>query len=586
MKKRTLALAICAALLVSVFTGCSSSSSGTSSGESASGGPSLSSGSSEASGDDLGYDPTPGNLPIVTDASKVQTFHIVRNRDPIQTVEISELPTAQMLAEDTGIQIEWEEVPTVGLTEKINLMMTSNDLPDAFWDCISNEMISTYMGQDILIPVNDLEEKYMPNLTQIYEENPEYKALATAPDGNRYGFPYIEEMYGLVRTPGPILINVDWLEKVGKEMPTTVDEWADCLRAFKAAGDLNGNGIDDEIPYTLGLASTDPYDSYNSFNRFCAAFGCPNTEGDNRVDDFFGVQDGKVVFTAADPAFRDTAEFFHGLYEEELIDVNSFTAASNPRYAMYWDQIKGDTALYGCFSVWSPENDMPNPDVRNQYQPLPRLEGPNGKIGEVINNSEMQRVARFAITSACETPEVLALMVNYMYTPDVSIACNWSPEGYVYHRDENGKLVFQFDDDGNVIIPEPWGSITEVSNNTRGTKGPTAIFNEYYEDKVEYDYAAQNLLKYQQTNGKEEYLEEITPMPPILKTSEEMASITQIQTQIKNIVNDYRMRWILDGGANESWEQYLSDLEAAGLSQLTDIFQGVYDRYEETLSGT
>ena len=577
-RKKVMSLALTMVMALSSLAGCGG---GTNALEGGGGAAAASTSGTESSDVAEMFDLTPGNMPIVTDSENAPVFHIVRSRDPLQTVNTSELPMSKKLEEDTGIRIEWEEVPTVGLTEKINLMMTGSDLPDAFWDCISNDMISIYMGQDLLIPVNELEEKYMPNLTKIYEEHPEYKALATAPDGNRYGFPYIEEMYGLVRTPGPFLINQDWLDKVGKEMPTTLDEWVDCLRAFKAAGDLNGNGIDDEIPFTLGLASTDMYDSYDVFNRFCMAFGTPTTSGDERADDNMVVIDGKVQFTAADPAYKETAKFFNQLYEEGLIDVNAFSPSPNPRYALYWDQIKGDTALYGCFGTWSPENEIPNADVRAQYAPLPRLEGPNGKIGEVVNNSEMQRAARFVITSACEHPEVLARMVDYIYSPDMSISFNWSPEGYVYHADETGKWVFQFDDNGNIIIPEPWSTISEVSNNTRGTKGPTAIFNSYYDDKVEYDYAAQNLLKYQRVNGKDEWLEEIESMPPVLKTAEEMATISQIQPQIKNIVNSYRMQWILDGDADATWDKYLQELDAAGLPQLMELFQTIYDRYSE-----
>lgn len=578
-KRRVAAMTMAAIMTMSFAAGCSGGTNALQGGESttaASGSSGSDKGAQAAAAEDV-FDLTPGNMPIVKDPENAPSFKIVRNVDPIQTVSIEELPTAIKLQEDTGITIEWEAVPSVGLTEKINLILSGSDLPDAFWDCISNDMISVYMGQDLLIPVNDLEQ-YMPNLQKIYEEHPEYKALATAPDGNRYGFPYIEEMYGLVRTPGPLLINKDWLDKVGKEVPTTIDEWVDCLRAFKEAGDLNGNGVNDEIPFTLGLASTDPYDSYDSFNRFCMAFGMPTSAGDNRSDDNMGIVDGKVTFTAADPAYRETAKFFQQLYEEDLIDINAFSPAPNPRYGLYWDQLKGDTAIYGCFSVWSVQNDMPNANVRNQYVPVPRLEGPKGKMGEVNNNSEMQRAARFVITSACKYPEVLARMVDYMYTPEMSIACNWSPEGYVYHYDENGKMVFQIEN-GNVVVPEPWSSITEVSNNTRGTKGPTAIFNDYYENLVEYDFAAQDLLEFQRVNGKEEMLAEITPMPPMLKTQEEMATISQIQPQIKNIVNAYRMQWILDGDADETWDKYLQELEAAGLSQLLEIFQGAYDRY-------
>lgn len=50
-------------------------------------------------------------------------------------------------------------------------------------------------------------------------------------------------------------INKAWLDRLGMEMPTTVDEWYEVLKAFKEQG-ANGNGDpNDEIPLT-GSAKT------------------------------------------------------------------------------------------------------------------------------------------------------------------------------------------------------------------------------------------------------------------------------------------------------------------------------------------
>ena len=93
----------------------------------------------------------------------------------------------------------------------------------------------------------------MPNLKAFLDDNEQYQLEITAPNGHKYGFPYVEEMKGLVLTPGPFVINKTWLDKVGKEVPTTVDEWVDCLKAIRDGGDLNGNGEDDEIQPVLSF---------------------------------------------------------------------------------------------------------------------------------------------------------------------------------------------------------------------------------------------------------------------------------------------------------------------------------------------
>ena len=80
-----------------------------------------------------------------------------------------------------------------------------------------------YADQDIFMPTEGLINEYMPNLKKILDDSENYWSEITAPDGHTYGFPYIEEMYGLVLTGGPLLINKTWLDEVGKEVPTTVD---------------------------------------------------------------------------------------------------------------------------------------------------------------------------------------------------------------------------------------------------------------------------------------------------------------------------------------------------------------------------
>ena len=78
-------------------------------------------------------------------------------------------------------------------------------------------------------------------------------------------------------------------------MPTTVDEWVDCLKAIRDGGDLNGNGEDDEIPMATWFGATDTFGSYNLFYRFTGAFGCADSYcGGNSYADHLRMVDGKL----------------------------------------------------------------------------------------------------------------------------------------------------------------------------------------------------------------------------------------------------------------------------------------------------
>ena len=517
--------------------------------------------------------------------SDVPEFTIAVSRVAQQYVTYDELPFWQMIQEEMGIKINWIEIPSSSVGEKVNLMLAGGDLPDAFIDCISDARLTAYYDQDVFLPVDEYVDTMMPNLQSIFEKRPQYRKMATLPDGHMYGFPYIEEMYGLAQTPGPIFINKTWLEAVGKEMPTTVEEFKDVLIAFRDAGDLNGNGIADEIPYTLNFGNTQAQDSYDSFNRFCNAFGMQNF-ANGSIKDYLGIVDGKVTFTAADPAYRETCKFFNELYSEGLIDINAFTPGADKSVAPYTAVLaSSDVAVYGVFSIWNINTYLTNADVLAQYEPIPRLQGPAGKTGEITNSCEMANAARFVITTACEDPETLVKVVDYIFKPEISVQANNGMAGYLMQYDENGCLRENMDEDGNLIFPEGsgWSNTNDARYNTRGSKMASALLNEYYDVLVSYDYGAIPILEGQKGNGKEEILQELTSYPKILLSTEETDLVNQVMPAIRNAVESYRMDAIMNGTADANWEGYLQELQNAGLDQYMAVYEGAYQRYLESM---
>lgn len=573
MKKQVTAVLLAAFLVVGSFTGCSKPASDeTASTDAANGGT-----VAVTEDDNINLD---GTMPIIKDPSKFEKITMAVVVPAERVVPTEELLMVQKLAKETGVEFEWIEIPADGSAEKINLMLSSGEIPDVFWNGINSNIAVQYSDQDVFLPTEELVDQYMPNLKKIYESRPQYKASATAPNGHSYGFPYIEEMNGLVMTPGPFMINKNWLDQVGKAVPTTVEEWADCLRAFKEAGDLNGNGIDDEVPYAMGLGTKDWFGSYNTFHQFTGAFGMADSYAQgNFQSDHMRIIDGKVVFTAADEAYKKTANFFNTLNNEGLIDQDSFSPGPSEGTPLFINKVKGEDAIIGSFGCWAPSNEIVDPEVRAQYVAIPRLEGEAGKTGFALNFSEMQDTSMVAITTACKYPEVVAAFVDYCMNPEISITLNWGAEGMIYKKGDDGMLHFDLDDSNNIVLKDGYQTFGEMRSNSTPARGSLAVLNEYYGTVADYTWDAVDLLELQKQNGKEELLAEYTPIPKMMMTVDEQTRISQIQPQIKNIVNAYTMQWILDGDADATWDQYQADLEAAGLSELIAVFQGAYDRF-------
>lgn len=603
MKKRALSLPLVLSLLAALI-GCGTKEAGES--KASSGGTSKPGSESSASAAvdeskypgltdqekeavELGLLNLDGTMPIIPDPDafeekygKISMFvHYTGGR----TRPVTELEIVKIWEELTGIRFEWEDVPYDGVAEKINLMLSAggDDLPDCFYNFVdgqSSTFVIQYSDQDVFIPTEELIDNYMPKYKELLESKEEYRLEATAPDGHIYGFPYIEEMFGLVLTPGPFEINADWLKQVGKEMPTTVDEWVDCLKAFRDAGDLNGNGKDDEVPLATQFGLHDTFGSNDLFYRFTGCFGLADSYcGGNKYADHLCLdKDGKVVFSAMDEAFRKTAEFFNMLWNEKLIWNGSFEADTSLSFEN--SLLKEDVATVGSFSTWGGKASISNIDVRNQYDSLPRLKGESGSTGFRLNYSELQDTSNTAITTNCKFPHAIALWVEAIAAdPKLSVMSNWGTPGAVFIEEEDGYLTKPKDENGNHI---PQGEFADGKNspreNTTPCRGSFIIKDAYFDTVADYD--APTLLEGQKKGGKEEILEEYadTVLPRVLTTVEESSRLSQIQPTISDIVDRYVADWTINGVTDESWEAYRNELTAAGVEELIQIWQTAVDR--------
>ena len=74
-------------------------------------------------------------------------------------------------------------------------------------------------------------------------------------------------------------------------------EWVEVLKAFRDAGDLNGNGVEDEYPLAVQFGAHDTFGSNDLFYRFTACFGQADSYcgGNNYADHLYIDENGKVV---------------------------------------------------------------------------------------------------------------------------------------------------------------------------------------------------------------------------------------------------------------------------------------------------
>jgi len=493
-------------------------------------------------------------LPIV---NQPVTLKMVSPK-PALSPNFGEMEIFKRLEQSTNVKIEWENIPDTDYAEKKNLLIASATLPDAFYAAgFSDYELLTYGQDGTIIPLETLIDQYAPNLKALLERRPDIKAAITAPDGHIYGLPSFEEN-NLGSNPFFHAINTTWLETLGLEMPKTLDEYTNALVAFKTQ-DPNGNGKADEIPLSF-MHMQWCMDIAGLFG----AFGMPDNL-EHRI-----VRDGKVIFTATQPEYKEALQYFHeNWYKQGLIDPESFTQDA-PQYLA---KGKTDPETLGSFVWWEIE-EVVGPDRADDYALVAPLVGPNGDQTIGRGNGGGPGRGSFVITKANKNPEITMRWIDEQFEPYMAAQIHWGPLDVVYEKDASGKLV-------NLPLPEGVSAGEFRQQVAPGSGAPGVISIEDLGKVVDLEPRAQQRAK----DLEEYYLPymEDENYPSIFFEPEELDEINKIEPELLKYVNTQRGKFIVDGGVNENWDQYVSTLEKMGLNKLMEIYQTALDRYNSNL---
>lgn len=488
----------------------------------------------------------------------------------------SEKPMVQQLNEAMGVTVEWNCVSGDTLTEKKNLVLNAgSDLPDALMGAqLTDSELITGGSSGLLIPLEDyINEETMPNLCKIIEKRPNLLASCTMPDGHIYGLPGISEMgfehsdgntYYIGAIPQFTAINTAWLEAVNMEMPTTVDELHDVLVAFKE-NDVNGNGdATDEIPMSFIFPESNGA-WCAGMGTFLAPFGCTDYTMDHKA-----IKDGKVYYQASSEEYKNAIAYYHDWFAEGLIDIEIFSQDSS----QYIAKGNGDDARLGVF-VWWEVPEVVGAERAQDYEYLPILDGPDGT--HHVNLNEMGTTGHdgFSVTKDCKNPELLLKWVDQRYDPIISMQCIYGPIGTYWtdEPDENGcyslRELGEGETAGELKSKNEWIGPSEQLAEDYGTYY-------YMEDRAQERLDDLKNFWFQYVDSTEYY-------PSVVYTEEEIETINDKLSDIKSMTEERVSHWLRDGGIENEWDQYLSDLDNMGLQDVIGAWQAAYDRYAAAL---
>lgn len=464
----------------------------------------------------------------------------------------------QKLEEETNVIINWNMSSDDGWNEKKSLLFASNSLPDAFYGqgILTDIDIIKYASQGMLIPLNDLIDEYAPNLKKILEENPSYKKQITAPDGNIYSLPTINELNPT--THDKLFINKTWLDNLGLEVPTTVEEFEAVLQAFKD-NDANGNGNpNDEIPFTFRYSSTDLYNRQQGIQSLFGTFG--------QLDDIyhFIVDDGEVVYTPVTEPYKESIAWFHDLYAKGLIDKEAFTHDMN----VYFSKIQDPGKIVGMFLGWS--GNATAAANKEDYVAMAPLVNTNGEQIWRIVDARIYSKGSFAITNQAEHPEVLMRWIDQSYELETSLELCQGLIGHALEKTEEGRYR-------TMELPEGMTLDTVIHDYSPGNDGTFAVMQEII-DKLDLNPNLQERKELDEFYSQYQ----VSPdemYPNVFFTEDEIEEIGILQTDIESYVTQKYAQWIVEGKVEEEWEEFQNQLRKMNVDRYIQIYKDAYARY-------
>lgn len=506
--------------------------------------------------------PVPGQLPISEEKIKLTVFVVARPK----TDDFTNNEFTKWLEEQTNIELEFITAAANEKDQKLNLLMASGDYPDIIMNAHFSMDTQTLYGEDgILIPLNDLIEKYGVETKRVFDEAPGLKEQISDLSGNIYSLPSYSVNYHMTHMY-KMWIYEPWLDAVGMDMPTTTEEFYQVLKAFKEQ-DPNGNGEADEIPLAGSTRFSMNLDGF-LLNPFVYN---SNESGTVRLI----LKNGKIESIYDADGLKEGLKYINKLYSEGLISPQSFTQDKNQIIQMGENP---DTVILGA----APGLHMGFMSQLNgesgrwaEYKTVPPLKGPSGLQQSTYTPTEGRFV--FNITDACEYPVEAFMLGDFLYSEEASLRSVRGRPDVEWTFEAEGMENYKGE-------PALWKALIPVGKQDMNVHwhqtGNYYIGGDFQLRQAvgEEDILVRTLYSETETNYDPYRPEEGVRVPSLIIRSEDLDEYADLKVTLRDYYTESVAKFIIGAwNFEEDWNTYVEELNKIGLDRYLELSQEAYD---------
>ncbi|MBQ3705770.1 MAG: extracellular solute-binding protein [Clostridia bacterium] len=449
----------------------------------------------------------------------------------------------------SGTHATFNQVKGSDWSTKVNLMLASGEYPDVIVrGGLNLEMYG--VDQEILIPLDDVIDQYMPNYKAYLDADPALAQSLKSSNGKTYQIGWLIPQN--INTDSHLFINKVWLDNLGLSVPTTVEEFEKVLIAFRDQ-DADGDGNpSNEIP--MGGTLRNLVDGIAHLMNF---WGVAYNDIDIALDD-----EGRVYSPLTAEGLRPALETISRWYNEGLIDVEAVSQDSNAAEA------KINAGNVGVTWRWRMSAMGTDEAIYTQYTCVIPFSA-DGYHARLQRYLEIPSFGA-AITAGCKDVEAAAKWLDTQFAWENMIS------GY-----NGAKGEFWFYNDDNMV------ELVPMSDGTRTVPGQSSMMycsgDEYFSkvvmashriEKTEYCKA------YEEAGVIEKNSWNILSRL-ISLTVEESTEKDLLFAEIHKYANESLSNFIVKGVTDDGWNTYMNTLNSLRLSDYMNLYQTAYDRYVE-----
>lgn len=448
-----------------------------------------------------------------------------------------------------------------------------------------------YSRPDPLAPENINGDPSLSLKQRLEKITPFAISLCTAPDGNMYWMPNARYRAPVKLADGTMVedldvvgacIRYDWLQKVNMEMPTTVEEFLEALRAFQK-NDVNGNGQKDE------MYSIDCY-SYSFFSGIAQWFGLtPGVVGIDPNND-------RVTSAWYQDGVKDYFKLLKQMVDEGLMDVGLVGATEEMfNQAIAENRIAG-LRTYANLTWFA---DLIKDDPEAEYASIAPIQAVEGIAPFMLCDSNKLVYDKYAMTKAC-TEEVQEAIIHYYDfatgTDVAKLLSNNGVEGVDY------EFVDDERNPGRKVVKSLLSGTTQENYEAHTGGINFFIHGVPWMSGEDPDVLAKlNTATVQDTldgwegseKGKRGFIRKIEQMvhrPYVVSpfssstyaipTQEEQEVLTSYLTALNSYSDELGMNLILGNESLDNWDSFMQKFRDLGLDEVIKVNDSRYQRYK------